>query len=262
MKSRLEKLYESFNDPVYIHPDPLEFVVSYSSVQDREIAGLISSSLAFGRVGQILLSLSRVFSIMGSSPWEYVTEGNERQFKNDFKGFVYRFVREEHIVALMCGLREMLDNFGSLENCFVSVLSQDNETIVSAMGPFVSVLTKYNDPGYLIPRPEKKSSMKRMNLFLRWMVRKDRVDPGGWAEIGTSRLIVPLDTHMHRMSLRTGLTTRKSADMKAAVEVTESLRRFSPEDPVKYDFAMTRFGIRYELDFDRCCDFLLGKQNL
>ena len=258
MKAGLETLYRTCNDPVYIHPDPLERVVIFPSVKDREIAGMIASCLAFGRVSQILVALSRIFSIMGPSPRKYVEEGDERRFKRDFKGFVYRFVREEHMVALLSGLREMVDSFGTLEGCFVSGMSQDDETVLEAMTPFVGHLVKRYDPGYLLARPDRKSSMKRMNLFLRWMVRKDRVDPGGWTGVEPARLIVPLDTHMHRISVRLGLTERKASDMRTALEITGAFRRYSPEDPVKYDFALTRFGIRSELDMDRCCDFLQG----
>lgn len=255
MKARLEILYHTYNNPSYIHPDPLEYVRYYTSVEDREIAGVIASCLSFGRVSQILLTLSRVFAVMGPSPREYVEQGSQRTFSKDYKGFVYRFVREEHLVALLTGLGQMIEDHGTLENCFVSGLSQDDETTVPAMGRFVNHIVQNHDPGYLVARPDKGSAMKRMNLFLRWMVRQDAVDPGGW-RVDQSRLIIPLDTHMHRISKKLGLTERNQADMRTAMEITESFRRFSPDDPVKYDFALTRFGIRSELDMDQCCLFL------
>ncbi|MFA6009214.1 MAG: TIGR02757 family protein [Desulfobacteraceae bacterium] len=256
MKARLESLYHTYNNPSYIHPDPLEYVRRYPAIKDREIAGVIASCLSFGRVSQILLTLSRVFDVMGPSPRAYVEQGSQRTFNKDYKGFVYRFVREEHLVSLLTGLGRMIEDHGTLENCFVSGLSHDDETIVPAMGRFVNQIVQNYDPGYLVARPDKGSAMKRMNLFLRWMVRQDAVDPGGWNRVDQSRLIIPLDTHMHRISKKLGLTERNQADMRTAMEITESFRRFSPNDPVKYDFSLTRFGIRSELDMDQCCLFL------
>ncbi len=100
-----------------------------------------------------------------------------------------------------------------------------------------------SDMTMLLPSPGKGSACKRLNLFLRWMVRSDDVDPGGWSGVDAGKLIVPLDTHMHRMGLEVGLTRRKQADMQAALEVTRAFRTIAPEDPVRYDFALTRLGI-------------------
>lgn len=259
VKARLEHLYHDYNDPAYIHPDPLECVRNYASIGDREIAGIIASCLAFGRVSQILSALERVFAVMGPSPRAYVEKGCLKIFQNDFKGFVYRFVRDEHLSALLSGLRDMLGAYGSLENCFVSGLSHGDETVVPAMGRFVGHLVGNHDPGYLVARPDKGSAMKRMNLFLRWMVRCDAVDPGGWDRVGPSRLVVPLDTHMHRMARRLGLTGRNQADLRTALEITDAFRRFNPNDPVKYDFVLTRFGIRDDLDVECGVSFLASK---
>ncbi|MBW2226086.1 MAG: DUF2400 family protein, partial [Deltaproteobacteria bacterium] len=107
-----------------------------------------------------------------------------------------------------------------------------------------------NKPGHLVALPEKGSACKRMNLFLRWMVRKDRVDPGGWADVPLSKLIVPLDTHMHKISLQLGFTSKKQANMHAALEITDGFKNFVPDDPVKYDFSLTRFGIREGMDMN------------
>lgn len=261
MKENLDNIYNTYNAPSYIHPDPLEYVMRYTSIEDREIAGIIASCLSFGRVSQILLTLSRVFDMMGPSPRSYVEHGSQQSFTKDYKGFVYRFVRENHVVDLLLGLTRMIDTYGTVESCFVSGMSHDDETVVPAMGRFVHHLVEGLDPGYLVARPDKGSAMKRMNLFLRWMVRQDAVDPGGWEQVDRSMLVVPLDTHMHRMSKKLGLTKRNQADMRTALEITEAFRRFSPDDPVKYDFSLTRFGIRSELDMDQCCSFLNPTRN-
>ncbi|MCD6487215.1 MAG: TIGR02757 family protein, partial [Syntrophobacterales bacterium] len=100
----------------------------------------------------------------------------------------------------------------------------------------------------LLPSPAKGSACKRLNLFLRWMVRHDDVDPGGWDDISSSKLIIPLDTHMHRICLALGITKRKQADMKTALEITRSFQVMAPHDPVRYDFALTRLGIRKDTD--------------
>lgn len=252
MKDRLETLYLSYNRRRYIHPDPLEFIYRYETRADREIVGMIASALAFGRVGQILLALERVFKAMGPSPSDYLLTATRRSLSRDFEGFVYRFVRDRHLVDFLFGLSCLSRDFGSLEQCFCIGMSQDDETLVPAMAHLVRNIKAHGpDPGYLLADPEKGSACKRMNLFLRWMARKDRVDPGVWTTLEPDRLIVPLDTHMHTISGRLGLTERRQADMKTALEITRAFSKISAHDPVKYDFALTRFGIRAELDLSQ-----------
>ena len=249
MKLRLEHLYFSYNQRSYIHPDPLEFVYNYSTPADREVVGMIASALAFGRVGLILGTLSMVFEKMGASPVDYLENSDMDTFHHDFNGFVYRFVRGEHLVDFLIGLKSLIRDYGSLENCFVSGMSQRDETLIPAQVLFVDQLMKRTvNPGYLVARPDKGSAMKRMNLFLRWMVRADDVDPGVWTRVSPQRLIIPLDTHMHKISQTLGFTTRKQGDMKTALEITRAFATLCPEDPVKYDFSLTRFGIRSELN--------------
>lgn len=129
-------------------------------------------------------------------------------------------------------------------------MSNDAETVLPALDAFVTELTAVFEgkPVSLLPAPAKGSACKRLNLYLRWMVRKDNVDPGGWDGIPASRLVVPLDVHMHRISSSLGLTARKAADIKTAIEITRAFRKISPEDPVRYDFCLTRLGIRDDLD--------------
>jgi uncharacterized protein (TIGR02757 family) len=259
MKERLDRLYLRYNVPDYIHPDPLELVLRYRDVEDREIAAMVASSLSFGRVSQILSTVSKILGPMGDSPRKYLENKGGSDFSNDYRGFVYRFVREEALVALLLGMKNALTRFGGLEACFINGMSH-GETLVPAMGRFVGHLSSAGDTGYLLALPGKGSAMKRFNLFLRWMVRKDFVDPGGWGNIDPERLIVPLDTHMHRLALGMGLTQRRQGDMKTALEITEGFRVYSPEDPVKYDFVLTRFGIRPELDYSSCLDFLKNSE--
>ena len=250
MKDRLDALYEKFNHRRFVHPDPLECLYDYDEPADREIVALIAASLSYGQVRQIIKSVSDVLGRMGKSPHAYLKAEPPRRIHRDMAGFVHRFARDCHVTALLAGVQEVLATHGSLHQCFKTCLADDDETVFPALCRFYGEMQNacaFGGTGHLLACPEKGSACKRMNLFLRWMVRKDRVDPGGWTEISASKLIVPLDVHMFRICGRLGLTTRKQADMKTAIEITDGFRRWSPEDPVKYDFTLTRFGIRKEL---------------
>ena len=138
---------------------------------------------------------------------------------------------------------------GTLEACFREGLREEDETVLPALDRFAARLREaYNGRGnYLVSSPCDGSACKRMHLYLRWMVRRDSVDPGPWRGVPAAKLVAPLDTHMHRVALRLGLTRRKQANGATAVEITRAFRRIVPKDPVKYDFALTRPGIRREL---------------
>lgn len=251
IKHKLEHLYQRYNRPEYIHPDPVEFLYFYKNIKDREIVGLIASSLAYGRVKQILKSVSCVLDRMKPSPYLFLMDSKQTFIRNVFKGFRHRFANGDHLSALLQGIRNVIDQYGSLNGCFVHGISGDDGTVVSALNFFATALTAGNcKPGHLIALPEKGSACKRMNLFLRWMVRKDSVDPGGWHGVPESKLIIPLDTHMHRISLKLGFTVRQQANMRTAIEITTNFRNIVPHDPVKYDFVLTRFGIRDDLSID------------
>jgi uncharacterized protein (TIGR02757 family) len=244
-KAGLEKIYSKYNRREFVHPDPLEFLYQYNGKRDREIVALIASSLAYGRVQQILRSVTKVLTAMGP-PAEFVGTVSEPETSRLFRRFKHRFTTGAEIAALLSGIGRILDRYGSLNECFVFLSNAEDETVLPALTSFAQALQGACDSKCetLIPNPQKGSACKRLNLFLRWMVRKDDVDPGGWNRISTQKLIVPLDTHMHRIALKYGLTERKAADLRAALEVTRAFARFSPEDPVRYDFALTRPGIQ------------------
>jgi uncharacterized protein (TIGR02757 family) len=240
-KRELDRLYEKYNRREFVHPDPLEFLYEYPEPADREIVGLIASSLAYGRVAQILKSVASVLSRM-EKPGKFVREATVREMEEKFAGFKHRFTTAEEMVGMLRGVRRVLEEYGSLERCFVGGLRKEERTVQAAATRFSRVLTG-GEKTSLLPMAEGKSACKRMHLFLRWMVRKDAVDPGGWEGVSAERLVVPLDTHMHRMGLEMGLTERKQADSRTAEEITEGFRRIEPRDAVKYDFTLTRFGI-------------------
>jgi uncharacterized protein (TIGR02757 family) len=249
LKRRLEKLYSKYNKPEFVHPDPLEFLRKYDDVRDREIVALVASSLAYGRVAQILRSVSRVLRRL-ESPSEYIMAGTERSLRRDFKGFKHRFTTGDDVALMLLGARRLTERHGSLEGAFRSGLQEDDETVLPALRSFTSQLNSCVGlrRSSLVPMASSGSACKRINLFLRWMVRRDNVDPGGWNGVPASKLIVPLDVHMHRLSLGMGLTRRRQANMLAALDATAAFRAITPDDPVRYDFSLTRLGIREELE--------------
>jgi uncharacterized protein (TIGR02757 family) len=241
----LEQLYALYNRRECIHPDPLEFVHKYSDPLDREVVGMVASALAYGRVQQILKSVSEVMQRMGESPSRFLRVHSQRSIERIFGDFRHRFTAGAQLAALLVGIKRLLAKYGSLQACFVAHSGPKDDSILPALTEFVRELSD-DAPDHmtmLLPSPSKGSACKRLNLFLRWMVRSDDVDPGGWSGVDACKLIVPLDTHMHRISLEVGLTRRKQADIRAALEVTRAFRAIAPEDPVRYDFTLTRLGI-------------------
>ncbi len=243
-KDDLDDLYTRLNRREYVHPDPLEFLYRYDDPRDREIVGLLSASLAYGRVAQILKSVESVLRPMGSSPFDFVLAASEVAVARALRGFKHRFTGGDEIVRMLAGIKRIVTEYGSLEACFKAHLGPDDTTVLPALGRFVEVLGCETACGSMfVPSPSRGSACKRLNLFLRWMVRRDDVDPGVWTGISPAMLIVPLDVHMHRIGRAMGLTARGQADMRTALEVTASFRKICADDPVRYDFSLTRLGI-------------------
>lgn len=251
-KRKFELLYEKLNHREYVHPDPLEFLYGYKDIRDREIVGLISAGLAYGRVEGILKSVSAILNKMGTSPFVYLEENSFETIKMSLNGFTHRFADSEKMTAFLIGIKGVIKAFGSLEQCFNAGIDKTEQTVFSGLSFFAEQIRKYCPvcPGHLVPVPGRLSACKRFNLFFRWMVRHDAVDPGGWKCCSPTQLIIPLDIHMHRICLQLGFTTRRSADMKTAMEITREFGKISPQDPVRYDFCLTRLGIRHDLNPD------------
>jgi uncharacterized protein (TIGR02757 family) len=250
LKGALEKLYERYDWKRYVDPDPLVFLYDYPDVRDREIVGLIASSLAFGGVRQIMASVEKVLAPMGGSPRDFVMNTSSRKMSKIYEDFRHRWASEKDLVRMLEGVRDMIVKYDSLEMGFASGMKESDADIIPAMTRFAQeIVCAGSGAGVcLIPDPCRKSACKRLNLYLRWMVREDRVDPGGWKGVPASKLVVPLDIHMFRFASLLGLTERKQANLATAIEVTSEFARMSPEDPVKYDFALTRLGIRRDDD--------------
>jgi uncharacterized protein (TIGR02757 family) len=248
-RTAMDQLYSRLNRREFIHPDPLEFLYHYEAPLDQEVAGLIASSLAYGRVAQILKSVARVLTPLGPCPSGFLLRARSRSLEEMFGDFRHRFTAGAEVISLLVGIKRVLEHHGSLQKCFLGCLNGGDPTVLPALAGFVKQLNV--DTGgkrsTLLPSPLGGSACKRLNLFLRWMVRRDDVDPGCWEEVSPSLLVIPLDTHMHRIGLKMGLTTRKQADIRTALEMTRVFMSVRPDDPVRYDFALTRLGIRRDL---------------
>jgi uncharacterized protein (TIGR02757 family) len=249
LEETLESLYETYNRPEWISPDPVECVRPYENPLDREIAGLVASGLAYGRVRQIMKSVRKVLGEMGTSPRVYLERSSRSSLERDFSSFRHRFTPAEDLVSLLTGILELCRIHGSLENAFLAG-GPAGENYIPNLETFLRELGEASGAGgknSLLCLPSGGSACKRHWLFLKWMVRSDAVDPGGWGRCDPARILIPLDTHMYRIGRALGFTRRKTADLKAALEVTRGFSALVPEDPARYDFVLTRFGIRDDL---------------
>lgn len=248
LREALEGLYARYCDPRWVHPDPLECVLRFGSPEDREIAGLVAASLAFGGVWQILRSVDTVLAAL-SRPRQGLLEGSMSHWESAFTDFRHRFVTGMQLCALLAGARRLVEGYGSLGAAFAAQVRPEEADYVPALGRFVTALGGTEDArNFLLPHPARGSACKRWFMYLRWMVRRDAVDPGCWTGLDPAKLVYPLDTHMFAVARRLRLTTRRTPSLRAALEVTAAMRRIAPLDPVRYDFALTRLGIRSDGD--------------
>ena len=253
----LEALYRKYHRPDRLYPDPLVFVRRFQDPRDGEIAGIVAASLAYGRVGQIMRALGRVFDQIGPSPRRALENTSPLEWVERFGGFRYRFHSGHDLAVLFVLLRRAVDRHGGLGELFGK--EDPGGDIRGALGAFAEAILS-QDPRPLLPgrhipaghpvrhllaSPRKGGAAKRLCLFLRWMVRKDALDPGFWqGRLDPARLVVPLDVHVARVGRLLGFTQRKTADWTTAREITEALRRYEPADPLRYEFSLFRFGMK------------------
>jgi uncharacterized protein (TIGR02757 family) len=262
LKPVLDRLYSDFNYPDSA-TDPIQIVRRYTRPADREVAGFVAAALAFGRVASVLQSIERVLAVMGAAPAAYLRRFDPRRDAPAFDGIVHRWIREKDIVALLWVLLQMVAEAGSIERFFVQGDDPSSPDIQGGLDSFstralaLDLKTAYGRvpkrPGvcYFFPRPSAGSACKRLNLFLRWMVRRDALDLGVWSRVAPARLIVPLDTHVIRVGRCLRLTEYTSPGWRMARDITVSLRALDPEDPVKYDFAVCHLGMMNACGFNR-----------
>ncbi len=244
-KELLESLYERFNKREFAYPDPITVVYRYNNPPDKEIAAFIASSLAYGRVAQIIKSCNYVLKRL-SPPYKTVKNCTEESLRSRFSGFKHRFTTEEDLIRFILGIRDVLDRYGSIHNLFISNYKKTDKNYLAAQIKTVETINRFfHGNSTLLPDPKKGSACKRINMFLRWMIRKDEIDLGLWGDLPSSKLIVPLDIHMHNICKSLKITSSKSANLKTALEITDYFAKISPDDPVKYDFSLTRIGIKF-----------------
>jgi uncharacterized protein (TIGR02757 family) len=241
----LEGIYKRYNRRELIASDPLEFVYRYDGGANREVAGLIASSLAFGNVKQIRRSVERALEPLGREPAELLRETTRAWLDSAYGDFQHRWIRGGDLASFLWLLRDVIREHGSLRELFYAKLDDRDEDVAAALARLVDDLRSRSAdfPARLLPSPAQGSACKRLHLFLRWMARRDDVDPGGWSEISPAMLIVPLDTHMFGICGALRFTERAQADLKAAREATSRFRELSPGDPVKFDFSLTHLGM-------------------
>lgn len=210
----------------------------------------------------ILRHVRALLDIVGPSPVGFLEGSSERSIRAAFPGFRHRFTSGEDVARLLVGARRALTAYGSLNAFFLAGLGRRDRDVVPALSAFSDELAGLAGGSceFLLPDPRRGSACKRLNLMLRWLVRKDRVDPGGWTGVPRSKLVVPLDIHMFRAGQALGFTSRRSADLRTALEITEGFRRIAPRDPVRYDFSLTRLGIREEATLDEFVSSIEAEQ--
>jgi uncharacterized protein (TIGR02757 family) len=251
LKEKLDKLYTQYRQR-FSSKDPVWVLHRFPDARDIEITGLITASYSYGQVDQINKFTEKLLSRIGNKPYEFTINFTKRKDKKYLKDLNYRFNSTGDLAELFYSISKALNEHGSLKNLFMKTFRADSENIIEALSGFVSYLSSFSNNkigdrrnyfNYLLPNPTNKSTCKRMNLFLRWMVRKDEIDTGLWKEINKSKLIMPVDVHVARVSKNLRLVNRKSVDLKFALELTETLKKFDADDPVKYDFALCHIGI-------------------
>jgi uncharacterized protein (TIGR02757 family) len=275
LASRLEHLYRTYG-PETASSDPIGLLARYREPADLEVAGWIAAAFAYGRVETIRANVSRLLEALGPSPAAALdgVEDFADLARGPLAGFRHRFHGERDAAALLYAIAGARRAAGSIRAFFEAELRPDEPDVGGLLSrvtgrllalDYRPVLGRRRLPErspvrFFFPDPASGSACKRWNLYLRWMVRRDRLDFGLWPAIPTDRLIIPTDTHIHLVARRLRLTRRKTADWTAARQITRSLARFDPADPVRFDYALCRIGIfgicRRELRRSRCGECL------
>ena len=257
LKTILDNLYAA-RSQIHLANDPLSFCHRYASPEDREIAGLVASCLAYGNVKIILRNLDTVFARLGPSPRRFVEEFEPERDGALFAGFKHRFNDGRDLCALLLAARTMLDEADTIGEFFLGCYDREADDITPSLTEFsTAILAMDYAPvfgsreipadsyfPFFFPSPASGSACKRLCMYLRWMVRPAAgSDLGLWREVSAAKLVIPVDAHIQRISRYLGLTNRKQADWRMAREITQALRRLDPADPVKYDFSLCHLGI-------------------
>jgi uncharacterized protein (TIGR02757 family) len=253
----LNTLYDS-RSSLHLANDPLSFCHRYSETADQEIAAVVASSFAYGNVKIILRTLETIIAELGISPRRYVETFDPQAGLRIFSGFKHRFNDGRDLCALLYGMRQMIEQAGSIHSFFLRGHKEADRDISGSLNNYTAAVLSLDYSAvfgvdsipadsyfpFLFPAPTSGSACKRLCMMLRWLVRPaDGIDLGLWKGITPAQLIIPVDTHICRISRYLGFSSRKSADWRMAQEITDSLRSIDPTDPVKYDFSLAHLGI-------------------
>jgi uncharacterized protein (TIGR02757 family) len=245
LRERLDVLVETF-DVTTISPDPLELARRFDQPLDQEVAGLIAAAFAYGRASMIVANIGTVLARMRPSPYVYLRTFDPADAARRFAGFAHRFHKTRDLVDLLGCIAAAIRTHGSIGALFRACYDDRDADIGPALTRFVeALLGERRTPAleYLLTSPANGSACKRMNLYLRWMIRRTSPDLGLWTFADPAKLVMPVDTHIHRIATFLGLNRRKSTDWKTARALTDRLAKFDRADPVRYDFALCRLGI-------------------
>jgi len=259
IRERLDALLENHDATRTRSRDPVDFVHRYSSVEDREIVGLLASSLAFGNAVAARQSIARALDMIGDTPAMTARETQVRGLERKLSGFTHRIYRGQHVATMLSRAGRLQRRHGTLGAAFATLHRESGGVFRESLASFADRLRGANPDRsmrHLVSDPRAGSACKRLVLYARWMVRPaDGVDLGLWP-IAASALVIPVDTHIHRISQNLRLTRRRTASWATAEEITASLRKLDPDDPVKYDFALCHLGVSRECpsrpDMDKC----------
>ena len=258
LKYHLDAFLEDFPREQHVSNDPVQYVHRYDDPRDREVAGMVVSAFAYGNVKSIRATAEQALSFLGTSPAQSLASWDPRTDARRLRKFYHRFNTSRDLAVFFWMIRRLLEDHGSLENAFLSGLSPNDTDTGEALTRFSAAMLgtgyeRFYPAGelerrigvrFLLPSPADGSACKRMNLYLRWMVRPaDGVDCGTWTRVLPHQLVIPLDTHIARISSYIGLTTLKSPGWAMALDITNSLRGLDSADPLRYDFALCHLGI-------------------
>jgi len=249
LRGSLDRLYRELG-PEHLASDPLWFPSHYDTRGDREVMAFIAAVFSYGGVRQIFRSLESISGRLGPHPEKFLRSATRSEIESSFDGFTHRFNTADDLRCLLLTIGAILRRHGTIEAAFAAGFDGDLRASLGAFSRRIRALSlPFRRPGcrsfdYFVPDPASTgSACKRLLMFLRWTVRREPPDLGLWRCLEPSQLLIPLDTHVARISRYLGLLRRRTVDWKAAEEVTSALRLLDPSDPVKYDFSMARLGI-------------------
>jgi uncharacterized protein (TIGR02757 family) len=248
LKSFLDEKADQYNNEAFIALDPISIPHKFSNKQDIEISGLWAATLAWGQRVTIIKKCEELLALMDNAPYEFITQHEENDLK-PFLKFKHRTFNAVDALYFIEFLKQFYARYNSLEEAFIVNEDSKNATIEAGLVNFHRLFFSLEEFPVRtmkhVSTPVRKSACKRLNMYLRWMVRKDGrgVDFGLWNKIKPSQLICPCDLHVDRIARQLGLITRKQTDWQTALELTDNLKRFDPDDPVKYDFALFGIGV-------------------